>query len=107
MPRIFRILPEKGVFHILTRGNNRQKIFKDDTDYKRYLSLLEFYKQEHKFLLYHYCLMSNHVHLIIETTPKTSLAKLMKQVNLAYLYHFRKRYSYYGHFCKAAIKAFS
>ena len=98
MPRTFRLLPEEGVFHILTRGNNRQQVFKDNEDYNRYLFLLKLYKEEHKFLLYHYCLMPNHVHLILETTEKTDLARLMKQINLSHLYHFRKKYSYFGHF---------
>ena len=65
MPRISRIYTEEGVFHILTRGNNRQTAFHDEKDYNSYLSLLKKYKQQHKFKLYHYCLMPNHVHLII------------------------------------------
>lgn len=105
MPRIFRIQPEEGVFHILTRGNNRQKVFEDTLDYKSYLELVRTYKHEHKFLFYHYCLMPNHVHFIIETTPQTNLAKFMKQVNLAYLYHYKKRYGYYGHLWQGRYKS--
>ncbi|MDP2938464.1 MAG: transposase [Candidatus Omnitrophota bacterium] len=105
MPRISRLLPETGVFHILTRGNNRQKTFEDQKDYKYYLYLLKFYKEEHRFRLYHYCLMPNHVHLILETTPETNLSKLMKQINLAYMYHFRKRYHYWGHFWQGRFKS--
>lgn len=105
MPRIFRILPEEGVLHILTRGNNRQKVFENAKDYQAYLNFIKTYKQEHQFLLYHYCLMPNHVHLIIETTPKTDLAKFMKQLNLAYLYHYKKRYSHYGHLWQGRYKS--
>lgn len=105
MPRIARILPETGIFHILARGNNRQKVFRDSEDYKYYLYILGLYKEEHKFLLYHYCLMSNHIHLILETTPQTYLSKLMKQINLRYLYHFRARYKYYGHFWQGRFKS--
>ncbi len=105
MPRIFRILPEEGVLHILTRGNNRQEVFQDNADYKHYLHFLKFYKEEHNFFLYHYCLMPNHVHLIIETTQRTILAKLMKQINLAYLYHYKKRYSYFGHLWQGRYKS--
>lgn len=105
MPRIFRLLPETAVLHILTRGNNRQQVFKDERDYQYYLRLLKLYKEEHRFLLYHYCLMPNHVHLILETTLLTNLSKLMKQINLAYLYHFRKRYQYWGHFWQGRFKS--
>lgn len=105
MPRIFRILPQEGVFHVLTRGNNRQVVFLDGKDYQQYLDLLKKYKEEHKFRLYHYCLMPNHVHLILETTVESNLSKLMKQLNLSYLYHFRKRYSYYGHLWQGRFKS--
>ena len=64
MPRIARILPEEGVLHILTRGNNQQWIFHNDQDFKYYLKLLRSYKSKHSFFLYHYCLMNNHIHLI-------------------------------------------
>ena len=105
MPRIFRILPEEGVIHILTRGNNRQQIFEDDADYKTYLNFLKIYKQENKLLVYHYCIMPNHVHLIAELTPKSNLAKFMKQINLAYLYHYKKKYNYYGHLWQGRYKS--
>lgn len=105
MPRIFRFLPEIGVFHILSRGNNRQKVFRDDKDYQFYLELLQRYKEEHNFLLYHYCLMPNHVHLILETTRQTDLSKLMKQINLKYHYYFRRRYRYCGHLWQGRFKS--
>ena len=105
MPRIFRLLSETGVFHILTRGNNRQKVFRDRKDYQHYLHLLKLCKEEHRFLLYHYCLMPNHVHLILETTPKTNLSKLMKQINLRYASHFRRRNRYWGHLWQGRFKS--
>jgi len=49
--------------------------------------------------------MPNHVHLIIETTPTTNLAKLMKQINLAYMHYYRKRYTYFGHFWQGRYKS--
>ncbi|MEW6375229.1 MAG: transposase [Thermodesulfobacteriota bacterium] len=105
MPRIFRLLPETGIIHILMRGNNRQRVFKDPKDYQHYLSILKLYKEEHGFLLYHYCLMPNHIHLILETTPKTNLSKLMKQINLRYAHYFRRRYRYWGHLWQGRFKS--
>ncbi|PIR65789.1 MAG: transposase [Candidatus Omnitrophica bacterium CG12_big_fil_rev_8_21_14_0_65_43_15] len=105
MPRISRIFTKEGVFHILSRGNNRQKVFRDIDDYTAYLNLLKKYKQEHRFRLYHYCLMPNHVHLIIESTKDTDLSRLMKQLNIAYLCHYRKRYGYCGHFWQDRYKS--
>ena len=50
MPRISRIYTKEGIFHILTRGNNRQAVFHDNKDYQAYLNLLRRYKQEHSFV---------------------------------------------------------
>lgn len=105
MPRIFRILPDNGVMHILTRGNNHLRVFKDSDDYKVYLDLVRMYKQENKLLIYHYCLMPNHVHLILELNPESNLAKCMKQINLAYLYYYKKRYKYDGHLWQGRYKS--
>ena len=105
MPRTGRLIIESGVFHILCRGNNRQRIFEKDSDYRYYLDLLKNYKADHKFFLYHYCLMPNHAHLLLETTVDTDLPKLMKQLNLSYYFYFRKRYKYYGHFWQGRYKS--
>ena len=105
MPRIARLVAEDTVFHILTRGNNRRAVFHEDKDYRHYLYLLKLYKEEHYFLLHHYCLMPNHIHLILMTTEHTDLAKLMKQVNLAYMHYYKRNYSHYGHFWQGRYKS--
>jgi len=105
MPRIFRILPEEGVLHLLTRGNNRQQIFKDDVDYKVYLKFLKVYKQENNIVIYHHCLMPNHVHSIVAINPKSTLSRFMKQLNLAYFQYFGKRYNYCGHLWQGRFKS--
>lgn len=93
MPGTGRLIIESGVFHILCRGNNRQRIFEKDPDYRYYLDLLKNYKADHKFFLYHYCLMPNHVHLLLETTVPTDLPKLMKQPGLSYYFYIAPGFS--------------
>jgi putative transposase len=105
MPQIFRILPEEGVIHILTRGNNRQRVFHDDKDYKVYLNTVRQYKPENKIRFYHYCLMPNHVHLIVEITHESNLSRFMKQLNLGYMFYYKKRYSYNGHLWQGRYKS--
>ncbi len=68
MPGIARIAPNEYIYHILTRGNNRQRVFKEEKDYEKYLEILRRYKEKYKFKLFHYVLMINHVHLVIEPT---------------------------------------
>ena len=63
------------------------------------------YKEEHAFRLYHYCLMGNHVHLVIEPTENTNMGKMMKQINLSYMHYYRRKYKYFGHFWQGRYKS--
>ena len=54
-------------YHVICRGNQRQVIFRSDADRKFYVERLEQYRRRHSFNLYAYVLMSNHVHLLLET----------------------------------------
>src|SRR5438874_13466100 len=66
MARKARAEVEGGLYHVITRGNNRRRIFDAPGDYEKFLSLLAVQKTKLPFFLYAYCLMSNHVHLLIE-----------------------------------------
>ena len=66
MARKARAEVEGGLYHVITRGNNRRQIFNSPPDYEKFLSLLAAQKLKLPFFLYTYCLMSNHVHLLIE-----------------------------------------
>ncbi len=105
MPRGRKIYTEEGVFHILTRGNNKQWVFQDEADCRIYKKILKQLKIEQPFKLYHYCLMSNHVHLVIETNKMTELSKLMKRVNLLYYNYYKRKYGYAGHFWQDRFKS--
>ena len=105
MPRLARIYLGEGIFHILTRGNNKQIVFHDKKDFQAYKEILQEIKKEQPYKLYHYCLMDNHVHLIIETNRDTELSKLMKRINLKYYNHYKRRYGYCGHFWQDRFKS--
>jgi len=105
MPRTARILPDTGLFHIITRGNNRQIVFHDDNDFTAYIDLLKKYKGRFPFYLYHFVLMNNHIHLILETKEDSNLSKIMQGLNLSYVYYYRKRYGYIGHFWQDRFKS--
>ena len=66
MARKARLEIAGGLYHVITRGNNRRKIFNSPADYEKFLSLLAIQKRRLPFFLYAYCLMTNHVHLLIE-----------------------------------------
>ena len=106
MPRTARIAPEENVYHILTRGNNRQDVFKDEKDYERYREILKRYKEKYKFKLYHYALMRNPVHLVLETTEKGGkLPEIMKGINLSYVQYYKNKHRHIGHFWQDRYKS--
>jgi putative transposase len=99
MPRRARVAPQDHVFHVLTRGNNRQNVFLETVDYQTYLEFLKKYKEKYEFKIYHYVLMKNHVHLVLETFEKGgTLAEVMKGINLSYAQYFKRKYDHIGHF---------
>ena len=86
-------------YHITNRGNNKQKIFLDDDDYKMYMYLLKdtlkFY-EELNFKLISYCLMPNHIHLLLKTDSQDP-AIFMRRLNSLYAKYFNNKYEYVGH----------
>lgn len=105
MPRTARLVINGGIYHVLTRGNNGQTVFHDASDYQRYLQLLATYKQEYEFKVYHYALMPNHVHLIMEIPRGQTLGKAMLGLNLSYSLFYRKRRRYTGHLWQGRFKS--
>jgi len=103
MPRTARLILNNACYHIITRGNQKQDIFKEHEDFYVYLGLLSKYKKRFNSKIYGYCLMSNHVHLVIESEM---LNKFMHGVNLSYAQHFKYKYNTIGHFWQDRYKSF-
>jgi len=103
MPRIPRTYAPDGVYHILSRGNNRARIFHDHHDYRSFLQIVGHYKKVFGFKLYHYCLMPNHVHFTIQ--PNSEMPKFMQRIKLTYSKVFRDRYAFVGHVWQGRYKS--
>ncbi len=85
--------------HITARGNHRNDIFRDGEDFQYYLILIEEALDHFKYDRYKiicYCLMDNHVHILIETKDKPP-GKFIGRVNAMYAKYFNKKYNYIGH----------
>jgi len=104
MARKPRIEYEGAFYHVITRGNQKQKIFKDPLDYRKFLEILIGYKQRYHFHLFAYILMSNHVHLLIETSD-IPLSKIFQGVNQRYTMYYNRRYKTVGHLFQGRYKA--
>jgi len=105
MARPLRITVPDLPFHVLDRGNNRQVVFREEQDFVYFLKLLKKYKKELKFKLYRFCLMPNHIHLMIEPTVEGSLSKIMMRLTLAYSSFFNKKYQGVGHVWQGRYKS--
>src|SRR6266540_6708660 len=104
MPRKPRIEFEGAFYHVITRGNQRQKIFRSPADHQKYLQLLTIYKNRYRCFVYAYVLMGNHVHILIETKD-VPLSKVFQGINQTYTAYFNKIHRTVGHLFQGRYKA--
>ena len=88
---------------MISRGNQRQTIFRADADRRRYLELLHQYRVRYQFRLRAYVLMTNHVHLLLEV-EKHPLAKIMQGLQQSYTLYFNRKYKLIGHLFQGRYK---
>jgi putative transposase len=105
MSRIARLTLDNACYHIMARGNQKQKTFIEEADFMKYLDLLRHYKRKYSFNLYGYCLMPNHVHLILEVKKRSCLGKIMQGLNQTYTIWFNKKYTKVGHLWQGRYKS--
>ncbi len=105
MPRAARIVFSSMPYHIISRGNNRERVFQQEEDFEKYLEICRRYKDQYDFRLYHWVLMNNHTHLLIETKEDSSLSKIMQGVNLAYTIWFNRKNGKVGHLWQDRYKS--
>jgi len=104
MARKPRVEYAGAFYHVICRGNQRQVIFRSDSDRKYYLERLEEYRQRHGFNVYAYVLMSNHVHLLIQT-GEVALSRIMQGLQLKYTRYYNRKYKKVGHLFQGRYKA--
>ena len=96
MPRQARTKSSTNIYHIMLRGINRQKIFLDDSDRRHFIKYMKEVKTDSPFILHAYCLMDNHVHLLLKET-ETPIEIIMKRIGVKYAIYFNIKHSRTGH----------
>ena len=104
MPRQARKKSESGIYHIMLRGINRQTIFEDNEDRQRFLSTLLHYKQQCGYQVYAYCLMDNHIHILLKE-GKEDLSLVWKRIAGSYVYWYNLKYNRCGHLFQDRYKS--
>ncbi|HEY7555394.1 MAG TPA: transposase [Candidatus Binatia bacterium] len=104
MARKPRVEYAGAFYHVICRGNQSQVIFGSNADRKYYLERLEEYRQRYEFKVYAYVLMSNHIHLLIET-GEVALSKIMQGLQQKYTRYYNHKYKKVGHLFQGRYKA--
>ncbi|WP_297183447.1 transposase [uncultured Enorma sp.] len=95
---------ESGFYHVMLRGNGRQLIFEDDADRREFLSCLDNAIEREGVSLIVWCLMDNHVHLIIDD-PHNRLSTVMYRIGMKYAMYFNNRHQREGHLFEGRFKS--
>ncbi len=104
MPRQLRIEYPGAIYHVMNRGDQREDIFADDDDRRRFRSTLEEACTKTEWQVHAYCLMRNHFHLVVET-PQANLVAGMRWLLGVYTKRFNIRHKLCGHLFAGRYKA--
>ena len=104
MPRAARKKSATGIYHVLVRGINQQRIFEYEDDFASYLRILERVKRDSPFVLYAYCLMDNHVHLLVGER-NAPLSRVVQRIGVSYAYRFNQKHDRSGHLFQDRFKS--
>jgi putative transposase len=124
MPRRIRKQSKSKIYHVMVRGNERKNLFIDEEDMSRFVDILYYLagdmkgegikspfispafleKKEKKFYIHAYCLMDNHIHLLINE-GEDEISRIMKRIGTRYAYYFNKKYHRVGHLFQDRFKS--
>lgn len=94
-----------GYYHVFNRGNRSLKIFGTVKDYKRYLEKLKEYKNKHNISVLAYCLMPNHIHLLLRQNGPEPISNMIQRLHTAYTMYYNAKNKTHGHVFEGRFKA--
>ena len=104
MPRTARIQSDTKIYHIMMRGINKQNIFHDEKDYYKMIQLLKYCVEKSGIEIYAYCLMPNHLHLLLKE-GKEPLGITFRRLGSKYVYWYNNKYNRVGHLFQDRFKS--
>lgn len=105
MARPLRIEFEDAIYHLCARGNERQRVFRDDRDREVFLELLARSGARYQGLILVLVLLSNHLHLVVQT-PRGNLSRWLHWLMVSYTVYFNRRHRRSGHLFQGRYKSF-
>jgi putative transposase len=106
MARLARVVLPDYPHHIIQRGNRRQDVFFEQADYEYYLSLLKYWCKQEDIEVWSYCLMTNHIHLIVKPSAKSDLARAIGEVHRRYTQKINKRMHWTGYLWQGRFSSY-
>jgi len=104
MPRMARQKTYDAIFHIMCKSITEVDLFRDDLDKLEYLSLVKEYQKMYNFKVYGYCLMDNHVHMLIDANG-SDISLVMHGINYSYAGYFNRKHHRHGHLFQDRFKS--
>lgn len=104
MPRKARTKSGTGIYHIIFRGANRQEIFHDDDDRIQFQETLKKYAIIYKLKIYAWCLMSNHIHLLMKEGNE-EISTTIKRIGVSFVNYYHFKYNTTGHLFEDRFKS--
>lgn len=104
MPRQARQKSGTGIYHVMLRGVNKQNIFEDDEDRLKFLTTIKYYKKISNYKVYGYCLMNNHIHLLLKENEET-LSTILRRISSSYVRWYNEKYLRCGHLFQERFKS--
>ena len=95
--RKVRVLQEGAIYHVVAKSNRGEFILNSDEIKTMFIEILKEAKKKYSFKLKHFCIMSNHIHLLIEPTNGTSLSRMMQWILSVFAIRFNKIFGQIGH----------
>ncbi len=104
MARSSRQKSSTDIYHVILRGINRQQIFYDEEDYDYFIHLLDRFRDISHYEIYAFCLMGNHVHLLIRVWEEP-LHLIFRRIGATFVYWYNLKYDRAGHLFQDRFKS--
>jgi len=104
MPRPLRPVDKGLIYHAINRGNNRRNVFRKTEDFEAFLRAMRDLKERRPFELYGYCLMRNHIHLLIKPL-ETTISRVMQSLLVSHTQRYHRHHKSGGHVWQGRFKS--
>jgi putative transposase len=105
MGRPLRPVADGLVYHAINRGNNRDRVFFDDGDFRAFLRALAQTQLRYPFALFGYALLHNHFHLLLRPEPGQSISRILQSLTVAHTWRYHRRHHSVGHVWQGRFKS--